>query len=108
MYVNPTPEEPGSGFIRYNQPPFYKGKIIQFKKEDPGGMQRFIQKNKPLAYATVPGYSMLISYYNQQEEESMDEIDLDKLDSILIGMAEFYLKCRVLPNHARFKKYITE
>lgn len=58
-----------------------------------------------IASVTVPGYSMLISYYNQQEQESIDEIDLDKLDNIFKRMAEFYLRFRVLPNHTRFKKY---
>jgi hypothetical protein len=98
-----SPLEPATDYILCTRPPFYLGKVIQFKQAD--ALKDFIaDKNAkgPFVGAQVQGYNILVVYAGSLSRWQMMD------DNIFEQMAADYLTNRIKQREQRFKRYKTE
>jgi hypothetical protein len=96
-----SPLEPATDYILCTKPPFYLGKVIQFRES--AAMNEFIKRLHPFIGAQVEGYNILVVYAGSLKQwQIMENYDVFK------GMAADYLTNRIKQREQRFKRYKTE
>lgn len=96
------PEETkGVNIVLHTEGPFPYGWVSQFRTEDELAAYKV---NSSTPFAQVPGYRIIISYKGNLEPAAPRRVNL----TTLLGMAEHYLKNKVLKNAGYFKRYKQE
>ena len=102
------PDQPGAGFILCTKFPFYIGKVFKFKTADE--MEDFAAKQKASGFfvAGKPlGYNIIIGFHGALERYQLpnNNKDADELAKVYRQMSDFYLKTKIEPHKAAFKRY---
>lgn len=101
----------GSGFVQHNKHPFYWGRIVKLKKDDSFAVINFVNQYKPLIFAEVPGYSILIVFHGNLYgyKVTVSGPGWEKeLQIIFDQMADWFLKEKIFGNPGYYKRYRTD
>ena len=110
VFIAPNISEPsmGAGFVLCTKEPYYLGRII---KLSPGPYSILNYKNefKPLVYAVVDGYSIVITFAGNlsgyKVRVNSNEWEKD-LQSVYEKMAVWFYEEKILNNAGYYKRYI--